>query len=163
MKIVTTIMAVMILCASVAAAAMEIIEAPKSCQICRMDRTMFAQSRMLVIYTDGVTVGVCSIHCAAEELMNHGKKQVKELLVADYSTKKLIDAKSAVWVVGGKKKGVMTSLAKWAFAREKEALRFVTKNGGAVKSFEQVINSATREVMDQAAEEQAAESEILRK
>ena len=83
-------------------------------------------------------------------------------MVADYATKELLDAKTATWVVGGKKRGVMTALAKWAFAREEDARRFVEENGGMVSSFGQAMESATLEVMDQAAEERAAEGELLR-
>ena len=144
------------------AVAMDMVEDPTSCKQCGMDRTTFAQSRMLIVYTDGSTVGVCSLHCAAAEVQQNRDKEVRSLLVADYSTKELIDAKKAIWVVGGKKPGVMTSLAKWAFAREVDARRFVEENGGIVNSFEQVMKSATMEVMDQAAEESAAESELLR-
>jgi nitrous oxide reductase accessory protein NosL len=83
-------------------------------------------------------------------------------MVANYATKELLDAKTATWVVGGKKKGVMTALAKWAFARVEDARRFVEENGGIVSSFGQAMESATLEVMDQAAEERAAEGELLR-
>ena len=161
MKIVMTILAVIIMSACVVAFAMENFEAPKSCKICRMDRTMFARTRILLIYSDGVTAGFCSIHCASEEMMNHSNKPIKAVLVADYFTKELIDAKSAVWVVGGKNRGVMTALPKWAFAKGENAHRFIKENGGIVNSFDQVINSATKEVMDQAAEEKDVENEIL--
>jgi copper chaperone NosL len=152
-----------LLLTSAFAGAMDMVEGPTSCKQCGMDRTKFAQSRMLIVYTDGSTVGVCSLHCAAEELQHNRDKEVGSLLVADYSTKELIDAKKAIWVVGGKKQGVMTALAKWAFATENDVRRFVEENGGIVNSFEQVMKSATMEVMDQAAEERAVESEILRK
>jgi copper chaperone NosL len=144
------------------ARAMDGVESPKSCEQCGMDRTTFAQSRMLMVYADGTTVGACSLHCAVEELQHAGGKQVSSLMVADYSTKELIDAKTAVWVVGGKKKGVMTATAKWAFARAEDARRFVAENGGVVNSFDRAMNLATMEVTDQDAEEKAVESELLR-
>jgi nitrous oxide reductase accessory protein NosL len=138
------------------------VEGPASCTQCGMDRTAFAHSRMLIVYADGSTAGVCSLHCAAAELQHSRAKQVRSLMAADYATKELTDATTATWVVGGKKKGVMTALAKWAFAREDNARRFVEENGGIVNSFEQAMKSATREVLDEAAEERAAESELLR-
>lgn len=129
-----------------AAAAADGIEGPKSCKQCGMDRTVFARSRMLIIYADGTSVGVCSLHCAAAEMRQSRDRQVKSLMVADYTTKELIDAKTATWVVGGKKEGVMTSLPKWAFAREQDAQKFVNENGGEVTSFSKVMKSAEAEV-----------------
>ena len=144
------------------AGAMDTVEGPTSCKQCGMNRTAFARSRMLIVYDDGSVVGVCSLHCAAAEQQHNRAKQVRSLMVADYSTKDLIDARTAAWVVGGKKQGVMTALAKWAFARVDDARRFVEENGGIVSSFGQAMESATLEVMDQAAEERAAEGELLR-
>jgi nitrous oxide reductase accessory protein NosL len=144
------------------AAAMEMVESPKSCEKCGMDRTAFAQSRMLVIYADGTAVGVCSLHCAAEELQQNKGRQVRSLMVADYPTKELIDAGTATWVVGGKKQGVMTAKAKWAFARAEDARRFMEENGGSAHSFDQAMNAAVMEVIAQAAEEKAVELEMLR-
>src|SRR5450631_870676 len=155
-------MMMVLLLTSAFASAMDTVEGPKTCNKCGMNRTAFARSRMLIIYVDKTIVGVCSLHCAAAELQHNRIKQVGSLMVADYSTKELIDANKAIWVVGGKKEGVMTALAKWAFARQEEARRFVEENVGIVKSFEQAMKSATMEVMDQAAEERAAESELLR-
>ena len=162
MKNIMPIVILILLLTSAFAAAMDTVEGPKTCSQCGMDRTAFARSRMLVVYADGTRTGVCSLHCAAAELQLTGDKQVRSLLVADYSTMELIDAKKATWVVGGKKRGVMTALAKWAFAREGDARRFVEEQGGIVTTFEQAMKSATMEVMDQAAEEKAAESELLR-
>jgi nitrous oxide reductase accessory protein NosL len=162
MKNIMPIVILILLLTSAFAGAMETTEGPKTCKECGMDRTVFARSRMLVVYADETVVGVCSLHCAAAELLHNRDKEVRSLLVADYSTKVLIDAKKATWIVGGKKQGVMTDLAKWAFAAEEDARRFVEENGGNVNSFEQVMKSATIEVTDQDAEEKAAESELLR-
>jgi nitrous oxide reductase accessory protein NosL len=131
-----------------AAGAAEIIESPKECKQCSMDRSSFARSRMVITYADGTTTGVCSLHCAIEEMKQNKGKQVKSLQVADYTTKELIDARTATWVVGGKKPGGMNSPAKWAFAREEDAQRLVQENGGAVTPFGQVLKAAKEEVAD---------------
>ena len=162
MKIIVLFLIMSLLLAASFAGALDAVEGPRSCKQCNMDRTAYAHSRMLIVYADGSTVGVCSLHCAAAELQHDRDKQVRSLMVADYSTKELLDAKTANWVVGGKKKGVMTALAKWAFAREDDARRFVEEQGGIVTTFEQAMKSATMEVMEQAAEERAVEREILR-
>ncbi|KAB0670427.1 NosL family protein [Oryzomonas sagensis] len=136
------------------------VEGPKACKRCGMDRTAFARSRMLVMYADGTTVGVCSLHCAVEEMQRNRGKQVRSLMVADYTTKKLVDVTTAIWVVGGKKQGVMTALPTWAFARMEGARSFIGENGGTTSSFDGVLNSALREVQAQAAEERAVVREI---
>jgi len=121
------------------------VESPKACRQCGMDRTVFDQSRVLIVYADGTTVGLCSIHCAVVDMKQNKDKQVKSLMVADYTTKDLTDARVATWVVGGKKEGVMTSLAKWAFAREQDAQKFVQENGGEVVPFDQAMKAAEEE------------------
>ncbi|MBI5639521.1 MAG: nitrous oxide reductase accessory protein NosL [Nitrospirae bacterium] len=117
-----------------------------ACKQCGMDRTAFAQSRMLIVYVDGTSVGLCSINCAAAELKQNKDRRVKSLLVADYTTQLQIDAKTATWVVGGTKQGIMTSVAKWAFAGEKDALKFIQENGGKIISFDQAMKAAEEEL-----------------
>jgi nitrous oxide reductase accessory protein NosL len=144
------------------AGAMDRAEGPVSCKQCGMNRTAFAYSRMLIAYADGSTVGLCSLHCAAAELHQTSGRQVRSLMVADYSTKKMVEAGTAVWVVGGEKKGVMTAKAKWAFARVEDAQGFIREHGGITNSFDQAMNSARQEVIDRAAADRAAEGEFLR-
>jgi nitrous oxide reductase accessory protein NosL len=127
------------------AGAAETIEGPESCRQCGMDRTVFARSRMLIVYADGTTAGLCSIHCAAAELKKSGDREVKALMVADYNSKELTDAKTATWVIGGAQPGVMTSVAKWAFAREEDARQFIQVNGGTAATFDQALKAAGEE------------------
>jgi nitrous oxide reductase accessory protein NosL len=133
-------------CPSSAAGAADMVESPKYCKQCGMDRTVFDRSRMLIVYADGTTVGVCSLHCAAAEMKQNKDKQVKSLMVADYVTKELIDAGAATWVVGGKVEGVMTSTPKWAFAKDADAQGFVKENGGKISSFDETMKAAEDEM-----------------
>jgi copper chaperone NosL len=114
----------------------------KSCAYCGMDRQQFAHSRMLIVYDDATEVGLCSLHCAAVDLSLKLDKTPKTILVADYNTKKLIDAEKAAWVVGGSKPGVMSKNAKWAFENKEDAGAFMTGSGGAAATFEQAISAA---------------------
>ncbi len=123
------------------------VEAPDSCKHCGMDRTKFAHSRMVVTYTDGSSAGTCSINCVVTDL-KEAKKEVKSFQVADYNTKKLIDAKTATWVIGGSKKGVMTRVAKWAFAEKAGAAAFIKANGGKLATFEEVRKAAEDDAAD---------------
>ncbi len=127
-------------------AAADGVEGPKACKQCGMDRTTFDQSRMLIVYADGISVGVCSIHCAAAELNQNRGKQVKSLMVADYMTKELTDAKAATWTMGGMKKGVMTSVGKWAFAKQADAQKFIQEYGGRMITFDEALKAAENEI-----------------
>lgn len=123
------------------------VEAPDSCQRCGMDRTKFAHSRMVVTYTDGSSAGTCSINCVATD-MKETKKEVKSFQVADYNSKKLTDAKAAFWVIGGEKRGVMTTVAKWAFAEKRDAESFVKANGGKLATFDEALKAAVKDEAD---------------
>jgi nitrous oxide reductase accessory protein NosL len=133
-------------CALPYAGAAQAVESPGHCKQCGMDRNVFARSRMLVVYADGTTAGLCSIRCAAVELRQNREKQVKSILVADYTTRELTDAKTATWIIGGSEEGVMTAVAKWAFAKEENARRFVKEKGGEIASFDQAMKAAEGEL-----------------
>jgi copper chaperone NosL len=113
-----------------------------ACHHCGMDRGKFSHSRMLIEYEDGSRIATCSLHCAAVELANTIDKIPVKVSVADYDSKKLIDAETAVWVMGGSKKGVMTGQAKWAFSSREAAERFIKANGGRIAGFDDTIKAA---------------------
>ncbi len=54
-------------------------------------------------------------------------------MVADYGTKKLIDAEKAIWVVGGSVQGVMTRNAKWAFENKAMPRRSSSRTGAGLR------------------------------
>jgi copper chaperone NosL len=130
---------------TIALAAVNSVEAPEKCQNCGMDRTFFAQSRMVVTYSDDSS-GTCSINCAVVDMQANRGKTVTSLQVGDYDTSKLIDAKTAVWVIGGKKRGVMTAVPKWAFADRKRAQKFIKMNGGNQATFDEVVKATEKEL-----------------
>jgi len=117
-----------------------------SCKHCGMDRGAFAYSRMLIEYTDGTIVGTCSIRCAALDLALNSDKTLKAIMVGDYNSKALIDARKAIWVIGGKKTGVMTERAKWAFGQETDAERFIAENGGKIASYDVAMKAAYKDL-----------------
>lgn len=112
-----------------------------ACPYCGMDRTKFAHSRALITYDDDTVVGTCSLHCAAIDLSLKIDKTPTAIMVADYGTKKLIDAQAAHWVIGGRKAGVMTRRAKWAFADRAGAEAFMAASGGSPRAFEVAIKA----------------------
>ncbi len=127
---------------NLSAYAQEDIKKHASCKYCGMDREKFAQSRMLIEYDDGTTVGTCSIHCTAVDLALNIDKTPKSVQVADAGSKKLIDAEKAVWVIGGNKPGVMTKRAKWAFEEKDDADKFIKENGGTLATFDEAMKAA---------------------
>jgi copper chaperone NosL len=128
-----------------AAVAADKVESPAGCKQCGMDRVAFAHGRMMVVYADGTTAGTCSLNCAAVEMKANKGKKVNALKVADYGTKKLIDARAAVWVIGGSRDGIMTEMPKWAFAKKEDAQKFVKDHGGRITNFDESLNLALRE------------------
>ncbi len=119
-------------------------EAPEACDRCGMDRTRFASSRMRLTWADGRTRGTFSLACAAEELRE--APGAIRLEVADHdSPHGLMDARRATWVLGGREAGVMTSVAKWAFATPTAARAFIRRRGGRLVPFERALRAAQQE------------------
>ncbi len=127
---------------SICALAQDDVAKHPSCKYCGMDRKMFSHSRMLVTYDDGTEVGTCSIHCLAVDLALNIDKTPKSIQVGDYTTKNLIDAEKAEWVIGGKKPGVMTKNAKWAFADKAEAEKYIKENEGKTSTFDAAMKAS---------------------
>lgn len=95
---------------------------------------------------DGGQTGLCSLQCAASELNANKDRPVKSILVADRNTRILINAETAIWVMGGKKRGVMTANPKWAFADKAAAEQFIKVNGDRIAGFEEVLKAANDEM-----------------
>jgi copper chaperone NosL len=129
------------------AQAQDDIQEHRSCTFCGMDRKAYGYSRMLILYQDGSQTGVCSLHCAVTELGSHKERPVKSILVADRDSRKLIDSEKAIWVIGGKKRGVMTQRPKWAFETEAAAHSFIAANGGSVASWIEARAAALEELV----------------
>lgn len=114
----------------------------KVCKYCNMDRTAFAHSRMLISYTDGTSVGTCSLHCITRELTANLSKVPCRITVGDYNTKKLINAAEAHWVIGGDMPGVMSERGKWAFEKKSKADDFIRRHGGKSATFDEALQAA---------------------
>lgn len=116
------------------------------CFYCGMRRADHFSSWVEIRNRDGSVVGFCSLHCAAIHLALHPEPVPAEILVGDYPSGRLIDADTAHWVIGGRKPGVMTSRAKWAFARASDADRFVAEHGGRRASVAEALKAATEDM-----------------
>lgn len=133
--------------------AKENIEAPADCKQCGMNRTAFSHSRMMMTYEDGSFVGTCSLNCVVSEMKSSLEKKIVRVQVADYQSHKLIDAGSALWIIGGAKKGVMTRVPKWAFATRQAGEQFVREHGGRFVSYEEALLAAEQEHADRSKED----------
>ena len=122
------------------------IDTHRSCAFCGMDRKAYGFSRMLVQYADGASVGVCSLRCAVVELDANTKRTVKAILAADRTERVLIDAEKAVWVMGGVKRGVMTSRPKWAFGSQAAAKAFIENYGGTIVTWSEALTAAREDL-----------------
>jgi len=119
-----------------------------SCKYCGMEKVKFGHTWMEILYDDGSTGGFCSLHCAAIDVALNINKTPKKILVGDYNTKKLIDAEEAHWVLGGRKMGVMTTRAKWAFETREGANKFIDSYGGAAATFESAMKAAFEDMYE---------------
>jgi nitrous oxide reductase accessory protein NosL len=130
---------------TVPAAAQEDVRAMPACSLCKMDRGKHDFSRVLLKLRDGTSIGTCSITCAAVEISRKGEGEVAAILVADFRTRQLIDARSAFWVIGGSRRGVMTNVPKWAFSTEEGARAFIDEFGGRRATFGEVLAAAAED------------------
>jgi copper chaperone NosL len=117
------------------------IQKHPTCKYCGMDRQKFAHSRMLITYDDGAEFGACSLHCAALNLAVSLDKTPQAIEVADYNTRKLLDVQKATWVIGGRKPGVMTKNAKWAFEKVADAEAFIKESAGSIGNYEDAMKT----------------------
>jgi nitrous oxide reductase accessory protein NosL len=130
------------------AAAMQDVKDHPECKYCGMKRELYAFSRMLIKYNNGSATGTCSIHCSSIDLALNNEKMPEVIQVGDYNTKRLIDAEKAVWVIGGKKMGIMSIKGKWAFENRKDADAFIQENGGHISSFDEAMKTTFEDMYE---------------
>jgi len=106
------------------------------CPYCGMKITKFYKTSMAVEYKDGKKEHYCSISCLSKALKKH--KNIKKIYAVDASNGKLIDAKSAIYLINSKITPTMNSRCV-AFASKTTAKKFQKEYGGKVTSFSVVI------------------------
>jgi len=143
--LISSVLCLLFICCSLAAV---YAKEGRTCHICGMDISAQSKSRMTIVYEDGSTVELCSVRCASEEMKQNSGNRIRSIMVADYTTEEMVDAKTATWVIGGSKPGVMTPVAKWAFAKKEDADKFISENGGQSAAFDEVIKAASMEIAD---------------
>ena len=110
------------------------------CPECGMTLSMFFKTNHSG-KIEGKAEQFCSIHCLVKAL-KQGKK-IEDIQVVDTTSLAFIDAKKAYYVVGSHKRGTMTRVSKYAFAKKADAQAFMAKNGGDLTNFEGALKEAT--------------------
>jgi copper chaperone NosL len=147
-RYIVVILAVVLLCsARTIVFSQDDISEHRACVNCGMDRKAFGFSRMLLQYEDGSAQGVCSLHCAVVTLDANPGRKVKALLVADRDSRTLINAEQANWVIGGRRRGVMTQQPKWAFQSKDKAEAFIKEHGGQLVTWAEALAAAREEAV----------------
>lgn len=111
------------------------------CNVCGMHLTKFYKTNHVTTFKNDHKEQYCSIHCQANIHENHSEK-IKLIEVVDTKSLKLIDAKTATYVVGSSKKGTMSPISKYAFKNKADALIFQKKFGGELHNFEETLKMA---------------------
>ena len=106
------------------------------CPKCGMTLPMFYRTNHAATDENGVLKQYCSIHCLAEDALEH---RLRDMKVVDNSTLKFIPVEKAYYVVGSKKKGTMTMVSKYAFGTKIAAVEFQKKYGGKIMRFDKVF------------------------
>ncbi|DAB33652.1 MAG TPA: hypothetical protein CFH82_09465 [Sulfurospirillum sp. UBA12182] len=106
------------------------------CPVCGMTLPMYYKTNHAA-NVKGKVHQYCSIHCMHEEAMLAGEA-IQNPQVVDNDSLKFIAATSAYYVVGSNKPGTMSTVSKYAFAKEASAQNFAKEFGGEVMDYTQV-------------------------
>lgn len=114
-------------------------EHKNSCLRCGMNLTKFYKTSHAAVH-DGEPQQYCSIHCLAEHL-DEGV-ELKNPVVVDVSSLKMIPVHDAYYVVGSSKRGTMSRVSKYAFASLEDAQKFQNEFGGKIVDFQAALDIA---------------------
>ena len=104
-----------------------------SCPICNMKIKKFYKTSHAVVYKDKKKEHFCSMHCLKENMKKH--KDIKKIYAVDANSNKLINAKTATYVVGSDVPSTMGNKSRVAFSSKEEAKKFQKRHGGKVATF----------------------------
>ena len=114
-----------------------------SCSVCGMNLPKFYKTNHTATHNNE-SKQYCSIHCLTDE-KEINKTALRDIKVVDVTSLKFIDAYSATYVVGSKKKATMSRVSKYAFANKADAYKFSKKFGGKIVNFEEASKVAMRD------------------
>ena len=112
------------------------------CPVCGMTLPGFYKTNHAAKH-EGHNKQYCSIHCVVEDKEVNGSN-LTDIKVVDNKSLKLIDAKSAFYVVGSSKPATMAMISKYGFSNEADAKAFQKANGGEIQSYDEVYASVAK-------------------
>ena len=116
-------------------------EEQKWCPLCSMNLKMFWKTTHWLTFSDGTRTGYCSIHCASIVYQERAP-DIDHWEVADYDTKRLINARSSHFLIGSDLPGTMTPVSKLAFYSPDVAKTYQKEHGGSIGSFDDALKNA---------------------
>ena len=102
------------------------------CPQCGMTLPMFFKTNHAAT-VNGKVKQYCSLHCVVDDALKGAK--LTDVKVVDVTTLKFIPVEKATYVVGSSKKGTMSMVSKYAFAKRSDAEAFAKENGGDVVDY----------------------------
>lgn len=119
------------------------------CSVCGMNLKMFYKTNHVAQLKDGSSKQYCSIHCLLSDEHNH-KDNIKNILVVDAKSEKMINAKDAFYVVGSKVQGTMSPTSKIAFSTNTDADEFNRLyNGNNILSYNEVAELVRNKLFEE--------------
>lgn len=100
---------------------------------------MFYKTSHIGTFADGTKKQYCSIACLGSDMKEY---KIKEVDVVDAHTQKVINAKTAHYVIDSDVKGTMSKRSKLAFSSEADAASFMKEHGGKLIDFTQALKAA---------------------
>lgn len=116
-------------------------EEQKWCPLCSMNLKMFWKTTHWLTFTDGTRTGYCSIHCASIVYQERAV-DIDHWEVADYDTRRIINARKSHFLIGSDLPGTMTPVSKLAFASLDTAERYQKEHGGTIGTLDDALKRA---------------------
>jgi len=104
-----------------------------SCPVCNMKIKKFYKTSHALVYKDKKKEHFCSMTCLKKTIKK--RKDIKKIYAVDAKSNKLINAKTATYVIGSDVPSTMGGKSKVAFASKSTAKKFQKKHGGKIANF----------------------------
>ncbi|MDD5373159.1 MAG: nitrous oxide reductase accessory protein NosL [Sulfurimonas sp.] len=111
------------------------------CPVCGMNIEAFYKTSHTSKIHNHKDRQYCSMRCLAVDMQEH-EINIDSIKVVDVATQKLINAKSAYYIVGSDVQGTMSKVSKLAFGDKEAAEDFNMEHGGKIVDFKTALKMA---------------------
>ncbi|MEK6659102.1 MAG: nitrous oxide reductase accessory protein NosL [Campylobacterota bacterium] len=111
------------------------------CPVCGMNIEAFYKTSHASKIHNHKDRQYCSMRCLAVDMQEH-EINIDSIKVVDITTQKLINAKSAYYIVGSDVQGTMSKVSKLAFGNKEAAEDFNMEHGGKIVDFKTALKMA---------------------